>query len=500
MNQETQNILNDLYQIDNSFKKYEKQLIKIINELIQNKPEIMLDDNFRLELRNQLIYRVEELNKQSRSLSSTQSTEQKLTFNFMNHKKLYYLAGALAIIVLLIAPAYYFINQSGNQIGFGLQISQQNSQAFGFLGTEQADQAKDGVLGLGAGASAPRMIGGGGGGGGFGMPAPDYISYNYRYAGDEFSMPENNLEVLKRLKGLNLSPSMENFLNKFNLDTIDLAKFSGSKLQNITFAEDKDFGYIININLEEGSITIDENYQKWPNPNTDCRDQDCYLKNQLEKSDLLDDETMISIAQKFINDYGINTAGYGQPEVDKRWQTSYNYPENKDYIPEIISVIYPQIINGLLVYDDSGYKQGLSVNVNIRYKKVSNLTNFFAQNFQSSSYPTADAETIKQFAENGGYHNFLYFDPAGKTAELELGTPQLAYIKIWKYSNNYSDELIVPCYIFPILNKTENAGFWKDNIVVPLIQDLLEQDESNPIPQPLSEATTNELIDDNAIK
>ena len=39
MDKEIKNILNDLYKIDKSFKKHESELIKTINELINNKPK-----------------------------------------------------------------------------------------------------------------------------------------------------------------------------------------------------------------------------------------------------------------------------------------------------------------------------------------------------------------------------------------------------------------------------------------------------------------------------
>ena len=46
MDKEIKNILNDLYKIDKSFKKHESELIKTINELINNKPKIIINKEY----------------------------------------------------------------------------------------------------------------------------------------------------------------------------------------------------------------------------------------------------------------------------------------------------------------------------------------------------------------------------------------------------------------------------------------------------------------------
>ncbi|MBU1130877.1 hypothetical protein KJ840_01980 [Patescibacteria group bacterium] len=483
MNNEIQKILEDLYQIDKSFRKYEKQLIKIINELMVSRPETKFDENFRQELKTKLLYRAEELMKKGN----------KLTFNLMNLKNIYYLAGVVAILLLIIVPTIYLTKQGAViPLSFNLNISKTSDNAFGSLSAEQGDKSANLTAEDGIGAAAPIVASEnirvqGGGGGGYAMPAPDFISYSYIYSGGEITVPADKMEVLKRIKEAGLGPNLEAFLEKFSFDSVDLGKFAGSKLQNISFAENKEFGYIININMEEGALVIYENYLKWPNPFKDCGDEKCYQQNQLKISDIPDDQTIINIANKFVNEYGINTNGYGQPVVDSRWRQSYeSYPDQENfYVPDTLSVIYPQTINGQPVYDESGYEQGLTININIRYNKVSNVTNFFSQNYQSSAYQTADADTIKASAENGGYHNYLYYDASGQTDELELGSPELAYIKIWNYRSGQTDELIVPAYIFPLLNPPAAPGFYKKNVVVPLIKELLEADESRPIIEPM---------------
>ncbi len=476
-NNEIQNILEDLYKIDDNFKKYEKELIKIINELLVSRPDTKFDQNFRMELRTKLIHKAEEL---------SQSKSAKLTFNFMNTKKLYYFAGALAVIVLLIVPAVYLMNQpKGAQINFGLQIARLDDAAFGALSSQNT---KEQSMALGIGA---------GGGGGMAptaitegvdiarMPAPYYTNYNFTYIGDELETVEDKIAVLKRLKetgGTNLNQ----FLNKINFDALNLSKFSDSNLKNLSFAQDKDFGYFININLEDGSININENYNTWPHPERDCRDEQCYEKYRLNISQVPDNETLISIANKFISEYGLDVSMYGQPEINQNWKEAYETASSQKniYIPESISVIYPLMINNKYVYDQGGNKQGLNININLKYKKISGVYNFTSQNYQSSDYDAeTDTSKIIELAKNGGLIKIYQYPEATKTVEVKLDTPTISYVKIWNYNSDNSEEIIVPAYIFPVINYGDDSGFWQKNIIVPLAKDFLEQDDIRPIPE-----------------
>ena len=501
MNNEIQKILDDLYQIDASFKQYEKQLLKIINELIIAKPETLLDESFRQELKVKLISRAEELKKQS-SL-----TGQKTTFNFMT-KKIYYLAGALAVIILLVIPTYKMLNKTGSTIvmsgqsfeqlgesAFGPLNSGDNQvlpapQALGLSGGGGTNMAKSESTTAAADVARPQS----GGGGGLSMPPLYWTQYRYIYTGEELNLPAETITVYKKKRGLAVNNDFSSFLSQFKFDNIDFTQFSGAKIQSLNLVEDQPFGLNVYINFEEGSISLSANYLKWPNPYQNCRDENCYEKNLLSIEQIPNDDELLQIAGQFIQKYNINLESFGEPYVNNLWQeqpivgqpgamgnTAYAY------IPEEITVVYPEMMAGKYIYDSGGNKQGLNIGINIRQRKASNCYNLTAKNFQSSNYPVAAIETILKSANQGGL-NRTYDDGSGAIIEVELGAPELAYVKTWlqQPGQNYADEIIAPAYIFPIINPPQGFDHWRKTIIVPLINDLIPTDSgTNPKPMPL---------------
>ena len=151
-------------------------------------------------------------------------------------------------------------------------------------------------------------------------------------------------------------------------------------------------------------------------------------------------------------------------------------------------MLYPLKINNQIVYNEGGNKEGLNLAIHIKYKKVYSLHNLTSQNYQSSMYKTeTDINKILDIARRGGRNVYTYQNNQ-KVIEVKIGTPTLSYVKIWQYNNNQNDELLVPAFIFPILEKPAVNYFYKDNIIVPLISDMLDSD-NNPrvMPMPLVE-------------
>ena len=62
MDEKTKQILNDLYMIDGSLKKHEKEVTEIVNKLLESKPDIKVDGNFVRELRMELVKRAKVMN------------------------------------------------------------------------------------------------------------------------------------------------------------------------------------------------------------------------------------------------------------------------------------------------------------------------------------------------------------------------------------------------------------------------------------------------------
>lgn len=495
MANEIKKILADLYEIDPDLKNHETELIKIINKIITSKPVVKIDKKFAKQLRNQLLDKT--------SAKKTNNSLFNPLIKIFTMKKIAYAAGGAVLTALIIIP---LLNYSNSQSKFtqifktGINITNLKNNAFGSLNEQdtfattpkELNRLTDSTAGLGAGpgTTEPRSQAGGGGGlataeSAMIMP-PDYLMVNYKYIYDgEITLDQDQLAVLKKIKNNNSEGQLAGLLSNFNLGLADLSNFSKAKIQNISFTQDKQYGYNINVNLDEGSLTIYQDWKNWPQPN---------YNNQLKENDVPSDEKLIKIANDFIKKYNINLENYGKPIIDKNWQRTF-VQNNKMYVPDIITIIYPLQINGKGVYEGHGYPIGINVGVNIRENKISNLTSLFTQNYQSSMYQAiTDVEIIKQWIAKGGIFSYSYGND--KTYEVTLGDPQIGYFRKWIYKNGNNEEILIPALIFPISKAPEIKQtngqiipvFNKQNVVVPLIKEVLneyEQQDDQPIPRPM---------------
>ena len=439
-------------------------------------------------------------------------------------KKLYYVPIGVIILILIIIPAIYFTNKDkagilpSFDLSFSkLKISSVKDNAFGSLKAESASNNVVQADGRGVGSaslSAPtaeaesamvtKGIGSGGGGGmAVSMPNPYSVRYNFIYNGEDIATPDSDMPVLKRYKNDGLARNFTKTISDLNFGLLNTNKFKNQELTNFNINEDREFGYSIYFNLIENVITINSNWNKWPRPEDKCRKelgvamQNCYESFRLKEADVPTDEKIITIADQFMKDYGLKMSNYGPGEVQDNWRRNYGLAESREliYVPDSIPVVYPLLINGQTVYDESGNKTGLNVEVNIRYNKVSGVHNIMVQNFQSSNYETeTDGQRIIKIAQTGGYQR-IYDNPnAEKTVDIKLGTPSLELVKIWKYNEEtkQGDELLVPFYIFPILEMPTETYFWQKNIIVPAVKELMDEIEDRdksitPIPMPMPE-------------
>ncbi len=417
----------------------------------------------------------------------------------------------LAALVLVLILVYGFItwqkpksqqpsdnnNNFLDQSGLSLNIKKVAAEAFGTLAydasnainNESADAATQNFNRAASSIASSAMMGNAGSATDTKMMAPETMPfyqptyYQYVYQGDEFSLSDTELAVLKRIKGEN---AKNNFGN-FNLGLLNLNSFADAGLNNFNIIQDQKFGYSLYVNLFEGSISLNENWEKWYGTN--------YVPREFKNTDIPADDTIIALTDNFLSEHNINRDLYGQPEVQKN---NYNimpmlkaedakvssiYP-----VSNSVSVIYPLLIEGKQVYDDWGSKQGLQLNVNLEFNKVSSLYNLNTQNYQSSNYKMeTDKDKILKLLRNGSiYPSYYYPEDNAKIVEIAVGTPKLQYVRSWQYKNNINDELLVPALVFPILNPEKTDNPYKTSVVIPLAKDIIDQaqkqdDGSGPI-------------------
>jgi len=509
MNKDIKQILNDLYMIDPELKNHEKDLVKIINNLLESRPNTKFDEKFVKKLKQELMA---EVNSQTQSTSS--NAWQVFNFNFMK-KPVFAGVGIIVIVIAIMAGSYYMTKKNIGSVYDTIKIAQLENNAFGSLQSDQPQELGIDMLGKGIGA--------GNGGGGLalseasasvGMIAPEWINYSYVYKGEDLEIAATEMEVLKRTKDKASGQEFTKYISKINLGSVDLGKFQNTEITNLQINENREFGYSLYLDFRNNNMSINTNWEKWPNISTKCQglereaSQKCYDENRLKIGDVPADETIIAIADKFLKDYEIDMSMYGTPEVLDYWRNNYDLAEDKTlaYIPESMLVIYPLIINDQIIYDESGNTTGLNVEVNIRNNKAGGLSGLTSQNYVSSNYAIEnDSQEIIKIAENGGLRRMFNYPEASKTVEVELGTPTLGLIKYYQPNIDKGEtaELLVPAYIFPIMNAPEGGTYtYTKNIVVPLVKEIIaerisgDDNSINPRPMPLIEPARKPMIEE----
>ena len=503
MNEELiQKILDDIYIIDADLKKEEKQLKKIIVELLNSKPEIKLDDNFISSLRKEILHKVQEI-EASGELKNEKFINI-INLNFM--KKFYYAGAGLVVVMLLVAVIFSFnsekgkvISQKTNPIDLKSKISRIDSNAFGsFASMADASKAPSPALNATSGVQSESVAVGMGGGGRSMLAAdsasgveskmmpgyimPEYTKYTYVYEGEEFEIPAS-ADVYKKVSKEGVGREMAQRLGG-NFGLLDMDKFQNNVLTNFNISEDREFGYNVYFDLVNNSVSINQNWDKWPQPGADCRDEACYKSIQMKIENIPADEEIIALANQAVADYGVDVSAFGEPRVNNSWRQYYDFAEDKEnyYIPDTISVIYPLKLEGKEVNDDYGNSIGITVDVNVRYKKMAGIQGIALNDFQASSYQLeTDKERIMKFAKQGGlWSGYMpYGNP--KLTDITLGTPSLGLVSNWKYNEETGrgEDYYVPALIFPITSKSEDVYFNRKTVSVPLLKEILDQAEAN---------------------
>jgi hypothetical protein len=312
------------------------------------------------------------------------------------------------------------------------------------------------------------------------------VNYKYVYKGSDLNLTSPKLDVLK--KQAPDASSLSASLSALGLGLVNLNSFPGSKVQSVSFNQDN--GYNIYVDLTSGMVNISGYFDVKPMAVSSgasdmslCPRNGCLEPSPIKESDIPDDATVIAAANAFLSEHGIATSAYGAPEVSNDFRVQnkamlFSSPKSMVYWPDSISVVYPYKVAGQEVYDESGNKSGLNVQVSVRSHKVTGVWNLSTQNYQASSY---DAETdsgrILKVAENGGLYGY-YGDPSGKTIEVELGTPKLQYVQMWDYQMNTSQQLLVPSLVFPVTKQASDGDFYRKSVVVPLIKSILDRDQN----------------------
>jgi hypothetical protein len=508
MNKQMQSILDELYALDPELKTRETELLPILEKLLKSKPDAQPDDAFVQRLRTML-------RDEAASHKLNASNSHFSFFNFLRMNPFPYAITGAVLGAVITGPLVYNIVQNGNQLPpsdgsalFSYSIEETSDEAFGDLSNAQIQAGGRGGGGMGGAPEIDATTNAvrGQAMGSADVPvgtdidqkmiiAPETTDYTFTIDGEMPALTQQQVEILKRQRGMN-SPALRSILGSFNTGLIDLASFNDAKVDSINFYQDKPYGYSFYVNFRDGSLSLNSNWEHWPNPTLNCRDEACYERNRLKMNDIPADDVLINIAEGFVKDHKIDVAQYGPAEVDNTWRQHYETTPDKAqfYVPETARVVYPQLVNGQPVYDEGGAKAGISVNVNIREKRVSDVWGLMDQRLLASSYDAVtDSAQITDYLNK--FSDMQGWAPEGENVKvtqvnITLGAPTMGYTKTYVYDEDKGtgDELIVPALIFPVKNVPAGQYFYRTSIAVPLAKDLLEKMNQNypmPMPRPM---------------
>ena len=496
-------LLEELYAIEPELRAQDAALRRLAIELIAAKPDASVDERFIERLRGELLARASAVTP---------------AFNFMNiltAKNTRFLVPSLAVLTLAVVGtiAWQSVKQpsrSSGSLALAPTMMRMPSGAFGKLGASApgnltSETSGNAALGrdmatapaftsgvaqaVPVPAALPPMAGGGAGvAGDAKMIAPDWIPtiYSYVYKGDAIEKLEAQVDVYRRVKGVP-SNSPIAALQGMNLGLIDLGKAKDGFVQSFAIAENRDQGYVFNIDPQEGTVNVYQN-NKWISPLMRCMSQECYEQNRLKESDMLSDEDAVKAADAFLSEYGVSKADYGAPVVMNQWRVQYMAADaatrSSYWFPENVSVVYPTLVNGKIAYDEGGAPSGMTVNVDIRSKRAQGVWNLTTRAYQVSSYAAeTDAKRLIAAAENTDNYYGAEMPGNAKKVEMELGTPTLAYVHTWQQAGDAGAEVLVPALVFPIKNAPKD--FWRQNVIVPLAKDLLDARTGGGTPMPV---------------
>lgn len=515
MNLDNQKFNLDNDSFENGLSDSDKATLAKLAKLKSQANQVSPDRNFSNMLRTEI---AEKANQHSAFIAaSTASTtiKQPLTFLRIMNKVIIPL---VAVAVIATGTGYWFASKNdpallgidGNELLSGkYAVTEVDENSFGDLNKVSiiADPSRGGQGGGNASAESKAVADNsampvepdmGSGGGGY-YPYPEAVSYKFKYVGQDLtSLPETE-SVLKRSKPVQPPTLISRLIRMFSFGLIDLGKFENPRMESVSFMEDKDYGLMAYINLNYGTINMNQNWEKWPQYQYGCYGYSCGTIPRLTPADIPADDELIGIADQFMNDYQISREGLGKPFVYdySNWRIMYDQAQDKSsiYLPEQINVIYPLILEEKDVYDEGGMNSGINITIDIRSKRVSAMYGLETKQYQKSSYKgETDTKRILEIAERGGYRNYIYEYP-GKVVTLELGTPTVNLVKMWYSKDNKGpgEELYIPALVFPINNAAQN-NYWRKNVIVPLVRDILDNENPQyPQPVPMGDApvTTN---------
>lgn len=314
---------------------------------------------------------------------------------------------------------------------------------------------------------------------------PEYTeAYEYVFDGELPDMSAVDPTVYRRVNQLALPESLSQVFANLSIGDIPLSAFSNLELLNFSLREEGEQGYNLYLDAVSNGVSISRNDGYW--------NQLDYSRT-LSSSDLPSNDALVAAAERFLSAHSIGTASYGSPHVDR----SYLDPEA--WVPDSMQVVYPFSINEREVWSMWGQPSGLSLSVSLRSGEVESAWIPGPYTLEASAYTLAtDSAEVREVAARGGLWEYKPENPT-ITYTFRLGEPDLVLAEYFQYADGESATLYVPAFRFPVVEGDPDASYQRPWVIVPLVQDILDEADPNRGPV-LYEEVPVESLDESVIE
>ncbi len=485
MKQQYNDIIQQIIDADPSLKGHEDELRRIIQKMKDIRPSLVPDEEF-------IAYAKAELQKKSVQKSNTSQFSFSYFLSLFSMKPFLYTVCGL-LLGVLIMPLWQY-NESVDDISVVKESPNKTQKIVpdSQLKNDDATEASVNIIpatndevlefdGENAVAHETRAQSGGGYGGG-GMDAsmssrmvmpPNHDitqKFDFVYEGEIPAIDDVQI-VLERIK--DNSPELVSSNNGIEFPFISLNAFENLEIENISYQQNKEFGYTFYYNTHDKSVNVQKNWKQWPNVYADCFTDACHEKLRLTEEDLLPNNEAIELAQNFLDSLGVDMSSYGQPEVDNQWRM--HQPQPLTWVPDQISVVYPLQIEGKDVYQQWQGKSGIRVDIDIRHKKAASAYPIRDENFKEVRYAGVSQRVFEEMIESGGLVGGFPqpLDEEDEKEKLYLSDPQLVLIETSHYDDRTqeSKQLFIPAFRFTVKDLPQDYEIrGNDDVLIPLVK------------------------------
>lgn len=234
-----------------------------------------------------------------------------------------------------------------------------------------------------------------------------------------------------------------------------------------TFPKALEMGMSVSADPDNGYVTVMRDYDKWPE--VPCTAETC--GKILKASDVPDDSVIVSIAESFAKEIGVDLSGYGKARVDSSWKNALSQTSDPSFkiVPENLTVTFPRKVGGYEIHDDSGYPVGVTFIVNHPTKRVQQAIGIEVSTLSSANSVNGfDAASVISRLTNGGSADVAASQSGATIVDIPMSRATLGYSLQYAEKNGKWMEFYVPSVFFETDKTPKSGEYFRTRVVVPL--------------------------------